>query len=128
MATNIFPIKPTGFNGMKCTWYVSPESSSDRLFHCVSNSQTDSLDMEGKITEASLTVPEGFLNQMTEPDRVLSGNIYNLFISMQANSNFFPIDEERRGEEDVTTAVVGTKLGMLMIDLIHTNYSVVYFR
>ncbi|RZC32510.1 G-protein coupled receptor 125 [Asbolus verrucosus] len=66
--------------------------------------------MHGKVTEASVTIPETLFQQLEDQDYPLPDKIYNILIAMHANNKLFPIDRKRKGKEDVTTAVVGAKL------------------
>lgn len=108
----MFPVKKEGFPGMKCTWYVNPNNRKDFLFACVPSSNQEIENLQGKIVEASVTIPNTVFNDLEEEQRLnLTNDIYNILIHMHSSSKLFAIDNERRGKEDVTTAVVGVQLG-----------------
>lgn len=112
LALEIFLVKKEGFLGMKCTWYVNPSNRKDALFSCSSNNQQDTPSLKGKITEASVTIPDSLFHQLQdEQDIVLNSKVYNILVAMHSTSKLFPIDEARKGKEDVTSCVVGAKLG-----------------
>jgi hypothetical protein len=111
IATEIFPVQRNGFSSLKCTWYVDAEKSTDRLFYCVTNSQSETTELPGKITEASITIPETLFQQLEDQDHHLPDQVYSILVAMYSSNKLFPIDEARAGKEDVTTAVVGAKLG-----------------
>lgn len=97
---------------MTCSWYITPSIHRDPLFSCVSSSQQDASDLNGRIMEASVTIPETLFKQLQdEQDMNLTNNVYNILVSMQSSSKLFSIDEDRHRIEDVTTDVVGLKLG-----------------
>lgn len=99
---------------MTCSWYITPNNHRDPLFSCVSSSQQDVSDLHGRIMEASVTIPENLFKQIQdEQDMNLTSNVYNIFVSMQSSGKLFSIDEERYRLEDVTTDVVGLKLGKI---------------
>ncbi|XP_068912534.1 adhesion G protein-coupled receptor A3 isoform X2 [Tenebrio molitor] len=110
IATEIFPVQRNGFSSLKCTWYVDAEKSTDRLFYCVTNSQSETTELPGKITEASITIPETLFQQLEDQDHHLPDQVYSILVAMYSSNKLFPIDEARAGKEDVTTAVVGAKL------------------
>lgn len=107
LALEEFSINKDGFIGLKCTWYVNIDLKSDRLFYC-ENSETDAVPMKGKIIEASITIPKTLLHEI---DKNETSKIYKILVAMHADNKLFPLDEERIKKEDVTSSVVGTKLG-----------------
>ncbi|KAJ8932526.1 hypothetical protein NQ318_009098, partial [Aromia moschata] len=120
VAIEMFPVKKDGFPGMKCTWYVNPNNRRDSLFSCVSNNQQDVTGLKGKVTEASITIPENLFRQLQEEQQVvLTGKVYNILVAMYSTNKLFPIDEARTGKEDVTSSVVGVKL----VDIVVRNLS-----
>lgn len=97
---------------MTCSWYITPNNHRDPLFSCVSSSQQDISDLHGRIMEASVTIPENLFKQLQDEQEMnLTSNVYNILISMHSSSKLFSIDKERHRLEDVTTDVVGLKLG-----------------
>lgn len=113
IAVEVFPAKKDGFTGMTCTWYLNPDNQLDPLFSCASNNQVDALSVKGKVVEASITIPDSLFHQLQEDfDYVLTNKAYKILISMHSSNKLFPIRDES-SKEDVTSAVVGAKLGKL---------------
>ncbi|KAL3277199.1 hypothetical protein HHI36_012550 [Cryptolaemus montrouzieri] len=110
IALEEFSVNKDGFIGMKCTWYVNPDFKADRLFYCVTNSLAESTAIKGKIIEASITIPETLFQQIPEVDLNLTSKIHKILIAVHADNKLFPMDEERKDTEDVTSAIIGTKL------------------
>lgn len=111
-AVENFTVKKEGFLGMTCSWYITPNSHRDPLFSCISSSDQDTADLQGRIVEASVTIPDNLFKQLQDEQEMnLTSNVYNILVSMQSSSKLFSIDEDRYRIEDVTTDVVGLKLG-----------------
>lgn len=114
MATEIFPIKRNGFSSLKCTWYSDTQKDSERLFYCVTNSNSDTTELPGKTIEASITIPETLFEQLEDQNYELTDKIYNILVSVYASNKFFPIDIKRENKFDVLSTVIGTKLGKVL--------------
>ncbi|KYB24876.1 adhesion G protein-coupled receptor A3 [Tribolium castaneum] len=121
MATEIFPVKRNGFSSLKCTWYTDIQKETERLFYCVTNSNSDTTELPGKTIEASITIPETLFEQLEDQNYDLSDKIYNILISVYSSNKFFPIDEKRENQVDVTSPVVGAKLGNEFTHFVVTN-------
>ncbi|XP_044756189.1 adhesion G protein-coupled receptor A3 [Coccinella septempunctata] len=106
LALEEFSVDKDGFIGLKCTWYVNLDLKSDRLFYC-ENSEADAVTMKGKMIEASITIPKTLFHEI---DQNLTSKIHKILVAMHTDNKLFPMDEERMLKEDVTSAVVGTKL------------------
>ncbi|CAH0552940.1 unnamed protein product [Brassicogethes aeneus] len=111
LALEVFPEKKDGFAGMTCTWYINPNNHFDSLFSCATNNQIDALAFQGKIAEASITIPDTLFHQLQEDfEHVLPNKAYSILIAMHANNKLFPVDDKLMEMEDITSAVVGVKL------------------
>lgn len=115
IALELFRLKANDLMGLKCIWYLTHQS--DRLFYCsriisdrhhtttttTASDPTTTKIFNDQITLASITIPDAILQDIDH-------NNYNLFISMYANNKLFPLVKER-DNKDVTSVVVGAKLG-----------------
>ncbi|KAG5880584.1 hypothetical protein JTB14_002393 [Gonioctena quinquepunctata] len=108
-AMEVFQVKKEGFQGLKCTWYLNPRNRRDSLFSCVSSYQQDSSEMQDRSIDASVTVPMSLFQQLGMKISLVN-KAYDIFVAMHPSNKLFPIDEKRKGKEDVASAVVGVKL------------------
>ncbi|XP_076258665.1 remoulade isoform X2 [Rhynchophorus ferrugineus] len=114
-----FPTSKDAFSGIRCSWLVNPIDKFDSIFSCSTNNLQESQMLQGKIVEASITVPENLLSQIVS-ENIEAKDDYSLIISMLNSSKLFPIDDERKGKEGVTSTIVGVKLnGSLYSELTH---------
>ncbi|XP_030755587.1 adhesion G protein-coupled receptor A3 isoform X2 [Sitophilus oryzae] len=119
MIIESFPMTKEAFSGIRCSWLVNPLDKFDSIFSCNTNNLQDSRILQGKIVEASVIISDALLSQVMTEGTAVQEN-YNLLISMLNSSKFFPIDDERKGKEGVTSTIVGVKLdGFLRPDVTH---------
>lgn len=108
LALEEFSVIKDNFGGMKCTWYTSTDSWSNKLFYCVMNNQMETVGMQGKVTEASITIPKTLFKWLDND--AYNSKVYKILVAMHSSNRLLPIEKERRISEDVTSAVVGVKL------------------
>ncbi|XP_057665871.1 adhesion G protein-coupled receptor A3 [Diorhabda carinulata] len=109
LAIEIFPVRKENFRGLTCTLYSNPNNKKDSLFSCAPSHQQEISSYQGKITEASVTIPETLFRQLKNKEN-LTNKDYDILVAMHSNSKLFSIDRKRFGKEDVTSAVVGVQL------------------
>lgn len=108
VATEQFPIHEDSFNDMICMWFRSSKNTSDKLFSCVTKSRVSML---GNMMESSVQVPASIFQQLQETDGHTKNKIQYVTVTMYKNSRFFPIAQDAWGFKEVTSPVVGVKLG-----------------
>lgn len=63
-----------------------------------------------EVLEASIVLPASLFQQLEDQEVVLPHNTQYIVVTMFKNNKFFPVDENRRKQEDVTSNVAGVKL------------------
>lgn len=100
-------MKPDSFSGKTCTWYDINGEKVDRLFHCADSSRSALQTAQNRPIFASVQIPNSLFYQIADQESILKQS-YKLLVAMYENNKLFYFDGEK---EDVTTAVVGIKLG-----------------
>lgn len=59
-----FPTSKDAFSGIRCSWLVNSMDKFDSIFSCSTNNLQESQILQGKVVEASVTVPENLLSQI----------------------------------------------------------------
>lgn len=108
-------MKQDGFAGMLCTWYANTASNPERLFYCVTTNRSSLMTMQDKVVESSIQVQHTLFHQLDEQEVVLTHNVQHILITMYKSNKFFPVEKDRLGKEDVTSPVVGVKLGKCLL-------------
>lgn len=67
--------------------------------------------MQDKVIESSVQVQHTLFHQLDEQEVVLAHSVQHILITMYKNNKFFPVELDRLTKEDVTSPVVGVKLG-----------------
>lgn len=108
---------------MICTWYANTGNNPDRLFYCVTTNRSSLMGMQDKVVESSVQVQHTLFHQLDEQEVVLAHNIQHIVITMYKSNKFFPVERDQIGKEDITSPVVGVKLGkyfyMLLTKIIY---------
>lgn len=110
-----FPVKQDGFTGITCTWYVGGANNQERELYCGTTNHTKPLTLNDKVLDSSVQIPATLFQQLEDQDIILSHNIQHISVVMYKNNKFFPVNEQRRKKDDVTSAVVGVKLGEFVV-------------
>lgn len=115
VATEQFSIQKDAFIDMICIWLKVSKNTSDKLFSCVPK---DRVSMLGNFMESAAQVPASLFHQVQE---VVGHDNYDqqrVVVAMYKNNKFFPVSEDVRNVVDVTSPVVGVKLGKLIVYLV----------
>lgn len=112
------------FSGIRCIWYMNSQNdkTQKKFFHCSTSNKTTPVGSSDKIIVASIQIPASLLSQL-EIQGKLTHNIWQLVVTMYENSNLFP--GTVNSFEDVTSSVIGSKLGMFGLRYLywlHTFY------
>ena len=107
------------FSGIRCIWYINTHGGKapKKFFHCSTSNRT-LLESSDRIIEASIQIPASLFTQL-EMHGKLTHNIWQLIISMYENNNLFP--SLSNSNEDVTSCVIGSKLGKIFIIDLHNE-------
>lgn len=109
VATEQFPVEDN-FNDMICMWFRSSKNTSDKLFSCVVKSRVSML---GNMMESSVQVPASIFQQLHEIEDYKKETKQYVIVTMYKNGKLFPVAEDAWGIRDITSPVVGVKLGMV---------------
>lgn len=70
--------------------------------------------MLGNMMESSVQVPASLFHQLQETEGYKKQDLQRvrIIVTMYKNNKFFPINKDMRSYKEVTSPVVGVKLGM----------------